>query len=219
MNVSLNEIENTALKATRGTGYSWGLAEETGKSARWLAAHGLPWLDPLLRVLEAAPPLERPILPEDGAEARPKAELPLCPIGSAATSLDRAQWIARGGELSFVRLARPVLMLPAAAGLARALDAPIRLSWGTTKVTCSGGGDLALVEGDGLGDAVAERCTVSASGVSGAMPSARSYSRICVFTVEVDGWRRLVKLAERTYVPESDRSRTKGAGAGDIDND
>ena len=38
--VSLNEIESTAVKAARCAGYGWGLAEEVGQSARWLAMRG-----------------------------------------------------------------------------------------------------------------------------------------------------------------------------------
>ena len=41
MHASLNEIESLCKKAARGAGLSWGLAEEAGKAARWLSAHGL----------------------------------------------------------------------------------------------------------------------------------------------------------------------------------
>ena len=39
---SLSEIDATCKKAARGSGLSWGYAEEAGKAARWLAAHQLP---------------------------------------------------------------------------------------------------------------------------------------------------------------------------------
>ncbi|NJO21709.1 MAG: DUF3726 domain-containing protein [Sphingomonadales bacterium] len=49
MIVSLNEIENLSLKACRGAGMSWGLAEEAAQAARWLAGaawHGISrWRD------------------------------------------------------------------------------------------------------------------------------------------------------------------------------
>ena len=44
MNLSLNEVEATAKKATRGAGYPWGLAEEAGKAVRWLCGAGCGWL-------------------------------------------------------------------------------------------------------------------------------------------------------------------------------
>ncbi|WP_172978117.1 DUF3726 domain-containing protein [Roseovarius sp. THAF27] len=42
MTWSLNEIEALARKPTRGAGYPWGLAEETGRAARWTARQAGP---------------------------------------------------------------------------------------------------------------------------------------------------------------------------------
>ena len=39
--LSQNEIEQLCLKAARGAGMSWGLAEEAGFAAAWLAMRGL----------------------------------------------------------------------------------------------------------------------------------------------------------------------------------
>ncbi len=53
MSWSLNEIEGLARKAARGSGLSWGLAEEAGKATRWLCAAGLPGADALAGLLTA----------------------------------------------------------------------------------------------------------------------------------------------------------------------
>ena len=37
---SLNEIDSLCQKAARGAGLDWGLAEEAGFAAAWLAARG-----------------------------------------------------------------------------------------------------------------------------------------------------------------------------------
>ena len=37
MTYSLYEIEVTGKRAARGSGFSWGLAEEAGKATRWLS--------------------------------------------------------------------------------------------------------------------------------------------------------------------------------------
>jgi hypothetical protein len=42
--VTLAEIESYLRKAARASGLEWGLAEEAGKAARWLAAFDLPLL-------------------------------------------------------------------------------------------------------------------------------------------------------------------------------
>ena len=41
---SLSEIETTVKRASRAAGYSWGIAEEVGKSIRILEMFGLPGL-------------------------------------------------------------------------------------------------------------------------------------------------------------------------------
>ena len=39
---SLSEIETTSKRASRGVGFSWGIAEEVGKCIRLLELFGLP---------------------------------------------------------------------------------------------------------------------------------------------------------------------------------
>ena len=39
---SLSEIETTAKRASRAAGYSWGIAEEVGKSVRLFELFGFP---------------------------------------------------------------------------------------------------------------------------------------------------------------------------------
>ena len=39
---SLSEIETTVKRATKASGYSWGVAEETAKCVRLVEAFGLP---------------------------------------------------------------------------------------------------------------------------------------------------------------------------------
>ena len=41
---SLSEIETTSKRATRASGYSWGISEEVGKCIRLLEMFGLPGL-------------------------------------------------------------------------------------------------------------------------------------------------------------------------------
>ncbi|MEO1102920.1 MAG: DUF3726 domain-containing protein, partial [Pseudomonadota bacterium] len=48
---SLNEVEALARKATRGAGYSWGMAEEAGKATRWTCAAGWPGANALAHLL------------------------------------------------------------------------------------------------------------------------------------------------------------------------
>ena len=44
---SLSEIETTAKRASRAAGYSWGIAEEVGKSIRLFELFGFPAIKPV----------------------------------------------------------------------------------------------------------------------------------------------------------------------------
>ena len=52
MSWSLVETRAMATKATRGAGYSWGLAEEAGFAVHWLQLNGAPGVEALARLLE-----------------------------------------------------------------------------------------------------------------------------------------------------------------------
>ncbi len=55
---SLNEIEALAKKAARGSGCSWGVAEDAGRAVRWLEARGLPGAEALVTLLRGSKPSE-----------------------------------------------------------------------------------------------------------------------------------------------------------------
>ena len=44
---SQSEIETTVKRASRASGYSWGVSEETGKSIRLLELFSLPGIKPV----------------------------------------------------------------------------------------------------------------------------------------------------------------------------
>ena len=56
MSYSLNEVEATAKRATRGAGYAWGVSEDAAKATRWLCAHDLDGVAHLARLLDAPEP-------------------------------------------------------------------------------------------------------------------------------------------------------------------
>ena len=89
MSWSLGEVHDLCLKATRGAGYSWGMAEEAGWAVRWLAERGLPGPKALAGLIAA----------RDG----------VCPVGLGASIADFGQpdLAANAG-----RIAQPLLLLP-----------------------------------------------------------------------------------------------------------
>lgn len=53
MSWSLGEIQALTIKAARGAGYPWGVADEAGWAVRWLSSCGLPGADAIAKVLES----------------------------------------------------------------------------------------------------------------------------------------------------------------------
>src|SRR5690349_10951505 len=104
MIVSLNEIETTILKAARGAGMEWGLAEEAGQSARFLARLELPFEAPFLDLFSSRAWDTSPVV--EGASFKPRrADAWLCPIRTGAYLSD----MGVAGEVKLERVLAPIL--------------------------------------------------------------------------------------------------------------
>ncbi|WP_189400940.1 MULTISPECIES: DUF3726 domain-containing protein [unclassified Mesorhizobium] len=191
IDLSLNEVETLSAKSARSAGFSWGLAEDIGRAARRIAVEGDNWGLAMLSLAEHAQSFE----PPNAARA--------------------ARWrsgkidAATGGPLCPIRTAALLLdePLPASAmpltildvGLPVWLDAMLRRS--AMRVARPAG--LAT-----RADVVIEHraeTEQSATGRRGAIDD-RTLAALNSF-------------AARTYVPESERSRVRGAGGGRVDDE
>jgi Protein of unknown function (DUF3726) len=222
--VSLTEIETSAQRAARGAGYSWGLAEEAGQAARWLAMRGLPWLRPLSRgVLQHMAQLES----FDSARLQGSIYGPsgpgrcLGPISVLMALSDEMIALPHAGaELSFRALAGPILILPVLVRLSKRFDRPLLVRWPGVAIECRGGeafceaASLNVLE-SGVADWVTVGRATARSSTNGPHSSVLHQGA----EVEDHMWRELQSVARRTYVPESDTSRRRGAGTGLTDND
>ena len=185
IDLSLNEVETLSAKAARGAGFSWGLAEDIGRAARRVAVEDENWGPALLSLFENA----QAFAPPDPARA--------------------ARWRRGGADISD---GRPLCPIRTAAllldhppeldampltiidvGLPVWLDAMLRRSamrvaHPPASLTLRAD---AVIEGRaGIGQPVAGR--------RGA--------------IDEDALAALNSFAARTYVPESERSRVRGAG-------
>lgn len=208
--LSLNEVDALAKKATRGTGYPWGLAEEAGKAIRWLCRNGLDGCAELLGLLEECDGADvsewRPVIDGHVWTARSGR---LCPLITGAALSDRAADL-RAGVFEIGPLLRPLLILPFAGHAAQFLQGPVSVRW-------SGG--VAVTDGEGLGLDGAhpvgpETVKVSIEGRVDDPNPERTRA-----TPDHDCQARLERFAHRTYAPATEASRLKGAGAGLSDND
>ncbi len=216
---SLNEVEAYARRAARGAGMHWGLAEEAGKATRWLAERDLPGVPLLAELLtanrERAYEDMAPVI-VDGRWRAAKGEL--CPLCSGAALWDRSDLLTVGEEIHLLALGRPLLLTPFLDQTRRSRGACWELRWTGVRIAVSAGGvAVECSEESALLTGRADEVTVLVGADSSAGPTHRP--RTAGVSIPIAAWRTLEALAKRTYVPASEESRARGAGAGSTDND
>lgn len=212
--VSLGEIEAIALKAARGAGMAWGLAEEAAFATRWLAESGVDGLTVLARHLVTTPAADfgrAPVFQDrcwtQGQAAR------LCPIAAGAALNDHFQ-LGQGPLQAPVRLSNlsaPVLILPFLAMAAARSGVAVIVNWPGCHVVLTAGTLQAVSDAGAL---LANQVTDVT--VTTVPPAPQKQSATAWLTVSLGTLRALEALVQRTYVPASTQSR-QGAGAKDAD--
>lgn len=214
MTFSLNELEVEAKKAIRGAGLPWGLAEDGGKAARWLAAHGvdpLPALNDVLARHDRGENIGTAFASETSEHWQ--ADASICPIILGAALCDHADRLMNGA-ITAGPVARPLLLVPFAAAAARLLSRPVRLDVNGMQIVLSEHGDPSIDPATlDVADAPQIRCEIAER-----VPEIR-LALTRGLAPEPQLWAQITAFGHRTYVPASERSRREGAGAGMIDND
>jgi len=216
---SLNEVEAYGRRAARGAGMSWGLAEEAGKAARWLAERDLPAVELLARLLAAndGRPYSdmAPVIDGDRWRA-PGGEL--CPVCCGAALCDRIDALSRGHGIRLVAVACPLLLAPFLDGAWQSDEASCEIRWPNVRLLLTANG--VTLESDKASAHMSDRADeveVSFGTYQSARPTHQP--RAGGIATPRSAWHAIDMLAKRTYVPASDESRARGAGAGRTDND
>ena len=207
--LSLSEVDSIALKAARGAGLPWGLAEEAAFAARWLAEQGVDGLTLLARLLALMPreTLGSAPLMHDRRWQTQKGG-PLCPIG-AGTALNDHFALPQGplaAPLHLCNLSTPALVLPLMAAAAARCNAVVIAEWADCQVVLSSGRLLAIGGAQLLADQAALLTVTALPAGRPATPPGPSAATLAALGAHV----------ARTYVPASDQSR-RGAGASDAE--
>lgn len=192
MTLSLNEVEATAKKATRGAGYPWGLAEEAGKATRWLCARdidGCAVLAELLGLLEGADLSKWS--PDTGEDPWVAEGGTLCPLVTGAAISDRAHRL-RTDCIRIGKVADPAFLVPFAALAARQIKQTVTIAWPGT-VTSTDGDNLVL---HGAFPAHAAEAKLSMGGTVTNPNRRQSRAR-----PNAETWKLLSEFAHRTYAP------------------
>lgn len=196
IDLSLNETQTLAVRVARATGFPWGLAEEIGRAARSLAVRGEPWAEALLALTQLAnnfvPPSSERVARWRCAKPDLPAPAPLCPVRTAMLLIDMGFDLG-GTPLRLAHVGLPIWLK----GLLQAAEA------------------RAYVVDYGAPDALPQTADVTISNATTqaeAFAARRAQVAPGILTA-------LLPIAQRVYVPESERSRSRGAGGGSVDDD
>ena len=201
---SLSEIETTAKRASRAAGYSWGIAEEVGKSIRLSELFGFPGIKHLNQYYQNKKKenfkeikLINKINKSDGKY--------FCPIIMGVNFIDQAKNIENLTKCSVENLAYPLLLLPF-------------LSRGSEII-----GKKLLISFDDYKFLLNFNVSISSNFWDKEIPMRANQIEISFLNNEDNfsdqDWKNLYKLAEDTFVEETDSLKEGAAGAGLTDND
>lgn len=208
MRLSLNEIAAALRKAGLGAGLPVGLADEVSDAAIWLVQRDLDGVEAALRAL--TPPFSD-TLQVDPLTLRGSVAV----AGPSAVDLLMTALVGAGVRIEAVDA--PLLL---AGIVGRALESAGPDDERVAVLRFSGGAEI-VVSGDAVrGDfptpsepvEIRLEASTSATVRTGQAPPA-------AVIVDDDLWAEVQALAARTYVPADAASRSRGAGAGAIDNE
>jgi len=212
---TLSEIETYVRKAAQATGLSWGIAEEAGKAARWLAAFDRPGVEVTFAHLQQLNGKDyRQLAPVDFDDIWRAHGDYLCPIITGAALADCSYQMLTGTTFRLGPIAFPILLAAMIGQAARYHRVTFTTSWGGVSISCHENGisiegkidELLVARADSV------KCVQSRDTNPQSLPSTLARD------VDSDAWVAIDKLAFKTYAPATAESRA-GAGAGLTDND
>ena len=202
--ISFSEIETTSKRASKAAGFSWGIAEEIGKSIKSLELFGLPGVINLnlylKKIKKKHPEKIEKIEKENKAEDKE-----LCPIYSGVAFLDRSMELEGLQSLKFYNVSYPLLMLPFVSRASEIMSKKILMQYDNASFLLNFDKSVFSKNIDKQAQPLTKELNIEL------VENKNSF-------LEQD-WKELYKLSEETFVEESDSSKSKAAGAGLTDND
>ena len=201
---SFSEIDTTAKRASKAAGFSWGMAEEIGKSIRSLELFGLPGILNLNNYLKKIKQ-EHPKKIEKIEKENKTDDKELCPIYSGVAFLDRCLELEKLKSLKFYNVSYPLLMLPFISRASEIMSKKILVQFNNSSFLLNFDKSIFSKNIEKQAPSLTNVVTIEF------IENKNSFSE--------QDWKELYKLSEETFVEESDSSKTKAAGAGLTDND
>ena len=201
---SLSEIETTAKRASRASGFSWGIAEEIGKDIRLLELFGLQGIKNLNKYYKDRNfnKYENSISIKKNNKSKKNF---FCPISIGVSFLDQINKLDHLKKITFQKIAYPILFLPF-------------LSRGSEII-----GKKILFKFDKNEFLLNFNVNICSNILRKEFPLVAKKTEI-IFLENKDSfteneWKNLYKLSENTFVEETESLKQGAAGAGLTDND
>ena len=201
---SLSEIETTVKRASRAVGYSWGIAEEVGKSIRLSELFGFPAIKHLNQYYQNKKKdnfEEIKLINKINKSDRSS----FCPIILGVNFIDQVKDIETLKRCSVKNIAYPLLLLPFLSRSSEIIGKKLLISFDENKFLLN------------------FNISISSNLWNKEFPVLANQVDISFLNNEDNfsdqDWKNLYKLAEDTFVEETDSLKEGAAGAGLSDND
>ena len=201
---SLSEIETAVKRASRAIGFSWGVAEEVGKSVRLLELFGLPGIKNINQYF-----IDKKVKKFENLnliiEKNLTASEPFCPIILGISFLDQIKTMESLKKIEFTNIAYPILFIPFLSRASEIIGKKIHIKFDQKEI-------LLNLNVNIYSNILNQELKVIANNVE-----VKFLENLDNFTDSE--WQNLYKLSENTFVEESESLKQGGAGAGLTDND
>ena len=201
---SLSEIETTSKRATKESGYSWGISEEVGKCIRLLEMFSFKGVKNLNEYLKEKKDkkFENLNLIDENNEC---LKFSYCPIILGVSFLDQIKNLEKIKTINFSKIAYPLLFLPFLSRSSEVIGKKIFFKFEKNEFLLNINVNIAT-------NLLNENC-----------PNLATNAKVKILEnndnfMEQD-WKSLYQLSEKTFVEETESLKKGAAGAGLTDND
>ena len=201
--ISLSEIATTVKRATKAVGFSWGIAEEVGKSISLLEMFGLPGLKNLNQYFKAYK--DKKFQNVSLISKTNSSKISYCPIISGINFLDQVFTLNEMIEIDFENVAFPILFIPFLSKSSEIVGKKIFLKIDERKYLLNFNHSIFSNHLDR--DVLEKAKNVKIVFIE----NENSFSE--------SEWNELYRLSKETFVDESEELKQTAAGAGLTDND
>ena len=201
---SLSEIETTSKRASRASGYSWGISEEVGKSIRLLEMFSFKGVKNLNEYFKEKKDkkFENLNLINENNKC---LKFSYCPIILGVSFLDQIENLEKIKKINFSKIAFPLLFLPFLSRSSEVIGKKISFKFEKNEFLLNINVNIAT-------NLLNENC-----------PNLATNAEVKILEnndnfIEQD-WKSLYQLSEKTFVEETESLKKGAAGAGLTDND